>query len=259
MTKSVAFLVQNNHVLYNSIPVAQYALRNGIDLYDRSSHAEFDPANCGVDWCEYDVIVPYGSVQFARLCRESTLSEHVFYSEPNFHTDMWIEKFGPKALNYAGTLMKAGEVREHLTFAKEAHVRPNHQDKKFTAAVFDVASWDEQRQVRDFEDDLDVFVSPPMAIDAEFRCWVIGGKIIEMSQYKKDNELWVERIEMDRSFVQTAQKLADVYLPNEAVVMDIAVCGQETYFLEFNSIHSSGFYKADINFIWNEFLRWRVQ
>lgn len=259
MTKSVAFLVQNNHVLYNSIPVAQYALRNGIDLYDRSSHADFDPFNCGVDWSEYDIIVPYGSVQFARKCRESGLSEHVFYSEPNFHTDLWIQKFGEKALNYTGTLMKAGDVREHLTYAKEAHVRPNHQDKTFVAAVFTIQSWDEQRSIRDFDDDLDVFVSPPMIIDAEFRCWVIGGKIVEVSEYQRDGAMWVERVDINNPMVQNAQQLADVFLPNEACVMDIAMVGDQMYFLEFNSIHSSGFYKADINFIWHEFVRWRVQ
>lgn len=256
MNKSIAFLVQNNHVLYNSIPVAQYALRNGIELFDRSSHVEFDPMDTDVDWSKYDIIVPYGSVQFARLCREKGLADHVFYSEEGFRTDSWIEKFGPKALNYTGTLMKASEVFEHLGYAKEAHVRPNHVDKAFIAAVFDQKSWDEERQYKDIKDDLDVFVAPPMHIDGEFRCWVVGGKVVEVSQYRKDGEMWIERIEPDRSFVESAQKLADVYLPDEAVVMDIAVAGQEVYFLEFNSIHSSGWYGSNISRVWDQYLQW---
>lgn len=248
MTKSVAFLVQNNHVLYNSIPVAQYALRNGIELFDQSSTAEFDPMDCGVDWSEFDIVIPYGSVQFARLCRDRGLANHTFYSEEGFRTDLWIEKFGPRALNYAGTLMKAGEVFEHLGYAKEAHIRPNHVDKAFVASVFDQISWDAVRQEQDIKDDLDVFVSPPMHIDAEFRCWIVGGKVIEMSSYRQNGEMFVERVvNLDGNIVRLAQDLADVYLPNQAVVMDIAVCGSEVYFLEFNSIHSSGWYTADIN------------
>lgn len=257
MTKSIAFLVQNNHVLYNSIPVAQYALRKGFDLLDRSSSVQFDPMNTDVDWSKYDIIVPYGSVQFARLCREKGLGDHVFYSEEGFRTDSWIEKFGPKALNYTGTLMKASEVFEHLGYAKEAHIRPNHVDKAFVAAVFDQESWDAVRQEKNIEDDLEVFVSPPMHIDAEFRCWIVGGKVVEMSSYRQNGEMFVERVvDLNRNIVKLAQNLADVYLPNQAVVMDIAVSGPDVYFLEFNSIHSSGWYAADINHVWDEYLTW---
>lgn len=256
MNKSIAFLVQNNHVLFNSIPVAQYALRNGIELLDRSSSQQFDPMNTDVDWSKYDIIVPYGSVQFARLCREKGLADHIFYSEEGFRTDSWIEKFGPKALNYTGTLMKASEVFEHLGYAKEAHVRPNHVDKAFVAAVFDQVSWDAVRQEKNVEDDLDVFVSPPMHIDAEFRCWIVGGEVIEVSQYRKDNEMWCERISLERPFTDGFQMIADIHLPDEAVVMDVAQVGDELYFLEFNSIHSSGWYDASIDNVWNSYLQW---
>lgn len=259
MNKSIAFLVQNNHVLFNSIPVAQYALRNGIELLDRSSSQQFDPMNTDVDWSKYDIIVPYGSVQFARLCREKGLADHIFYSEEGFRTDLWIEKFGTKALNYTGTLMKASEVFEHLGYAKEAHVRPNHVDKAFVAAVFDQAGWDAIRQERNIEDDLDVFVSPPMHIDAEFRCWIVDGVVFEMSSYRQNGEMFVERVvNLDGNIVRLAQELADVYLPDRAVVMDIAVRGSEVYFLEFNSIHSSGWYAADINRVWDRFIDWRM-
>lgn len=257
MTKSIAFLVQNNHVLYNSIPVAQYALRNGIDLIDRSSNNDFNPMDCGVDWTQYDAVIPYGSVQFARLCRDKGMAEHVSYSEEGFRTDLWIEKFGEKALNYTGTLMKASEVFEHLGFVGESHIRPNHVDKAFAAAVFNQGSWNAVKAEREVDDDLDVFVSPPMHIDAEFRCWIIGGKVIEMSSYRQNGEMFVEKVvNLEGNIVCLAQELANVYLPDQTVVMDIAVCGPEVYFLEFNSIHSSGWYAADINVVLDELVKW---
>lgn len=218
---------------------------------------QFDPMNTDVDWSKYDIIVPYGSVQFARLCREKGLGDHVFYSEEGFRTDSWIEKFGPRALNYTGTLMKASEVFEHLGHAKEAHVRPNHVDKAFVAAVFDQASWDAIRRERNIDDDLEVFVSPPMHIDAEYRCWIIGGKVVEMAQYRQDGEMLIQPVDLTiKAWVTEVENLAAIHTPDEAVVMDIAQVGNEMFFLEFNSIHSSGWYNADIDHIWDEYIAW---
>lgn len=252
MSNRVSLLVQNNYVLFNTIPVAQYTWRRpNIDMIDRSSTMEFDADTCDVDWSKYDVIFPYGSVQFMRNLLSTSLRDHVFYDiGGNWRTELWLEKFGDKALNYRGQLAKAHEVPQILATRGAHHVRPSYDDKAFNGKVYTEASWNAMIEEKDIGARLEVVISPEEQIAEEYRCWVVGGKVIEISQYMLRGSLELQRMPEGHYIWERAQELADIFLPEDIVVMDVCEMEDGTVkFLEFNSVHSSGWYFASIDHI----------
>jgi hypothetical protein len=241
MKRSIAFLLQTNYIERVTAPVGYFAQNAGYDIIDCSSSADFDVMNCGVDWSQYDLVIPYGSIQFIRLFMESPLGAQFPSDEHGYSADFWMEKFGALALNHGGLQMIAGDVLEHLEAQGSAHVRPTSLDKALIARLFTPESWQAHCAERHIPDNLDVFVSKPKVIEREYRCWVIEGKVLEIRGYMINGK--VETFEVDDPEIYAAaQALADVYVPSNAVVMDMAKTQDGFKFLEFNRFHSSGWY-----------------
>lgn len=214
--------------------------------------------DCGVDWSQFDELVLFGSVQFLRQIRDTPLSRHAHYDEASFDTSLWIEIFGEHALNHDGKVMKACDVAHYLEANSTAHVRPNSEDKAFIAAAFTPATWANHSQERNVRADLDVYVSSIKKIDAEYRCWVIDGKIVEISQYRKNGGNAISRI-LDADIHSAAKEMSNIYLPADAVVMDIAATPSGFKLIEFNPIHCAGWYAADAVGILDAYVKWRLR
>lgn len=239
-------------MLYNTIPVAKYTWRRPhVDLIDRSSTMDFDADNCDVNWAQYDIIIPYGSVQFMRNLLDTSLRDRVYYDRGGlWRTDEWIKRFGSIALNSGGWSTRADQVSAQLQVGPY-HVRPSHEDKAFNGKVYTNDCWERMVSLRDVPPDMEVFISPVEQIVAEYRCWVIGGEVIEISRYLTRGELDLGRITSPEHHIWlAAQSIADVFLPEDIVVMDVVELEDGTVkFLEFNSFHSSGWYAADIDHV----------
>lgn len=255
----VALLVQNNYILYLTIPVARWCWSNPeVTLVDRSGGSEFNADDCGVQWADFDVVIPYGSVQMVRQLLNTGVAQWVHYSvDARWATDFWIDQFGHLACNHNGQLMLAGEVSDFLAEHGPQHVRPNNYDKAFTAAVFPTPdSW--RSMDKPVDGSLPCFVSPLVTIEAEYRCWVVGDKVVEMSQYMDRGQYLKQRIDPSDPLWHSAQLLTEVFMPADCCVMDVAVVDGVVKFLEFNSIHSSGWYAADINTVLRALVDWSV-
>jgi len=98
------------------------------------------------------------------------------------------------------------------------------------------------------EPDTRIVVATQKNISAEWRWFIVGGKIVSGSMYRAHNQLRKVR-ETDQEVIDEAQRLADIWLPMDCVVMDTAVVGDEVKVIEFNTINSSGFYDNDVNAI----------
>lgn len=186
---ALAFFVQNNYVERLTAPVAVYARSHGICLEDRSSNKDFDPDNCGIDWSQYDLVLPYGSVQFVRQLKTSSLARFVLHDESRFATSAWVAEFGSDALNGAGRIAMVREVAELLR-ESPCHLRPDSVDKAFVGGVFGLDGWERIQVERDLDEDLACWVSPLQVIDKEWRCWVVGGRIelqYEWNEYDADD------------------------------------------------------------------------
>lgn len=255
----VALLVQNNYILHLTIPVARWCWNNpDVVLVDRSGGNEFNADNCGAQWTDFDVVIPYGSVQMVRQLLSTSIAQWVHYStDGRWATDSWIDQFGDLACNNTGQLMLAEDVPDFLTEHGPHHVRPNNYDKAFTAAVFTTPnSW--LSMDRPIDAVLPCFVSSLVTIEAEYRCWIVGGRIVEMSQYMNDGQYLKQRINPNNPLWMAAQLLADVGTPAKCCVMDVAVVHGVVKFLEFNSIHSSGWYDADVSTVLRALVDWSI-
>lgn len=246
-SKPTAILVQNNYVERITVPVAKYARENGVELVDRSSSAEFDPDNCGHDWSSYGHVIIYGSVQFLRKCKNSSLSRFVQHDEELFSTKTYAPILGHHALNHAGRLVTVQDILENFG-SERIHLRPDRVDKAFTGSVHTHKSFlalanDRERPLAP---DLLCWASPVLRIDAEWRCWILHGRVVEISQYRKDGRMDYKR-EIHQEIFAIAVDLSNRYLPAPCVVMDIALTDDGYSVIEYNPIHSSGWYAADVS------------
>jgi hypothetical protein len=251
------FFVQNNYVQRVTAPVAIYARERGIRLEDRSSSSDFDPDDCGIEWASTDLVLPYGSVQFLRRLKSSSLAHFVLHDEASFAASNWARLLGNRALGGAGLCVPAHEVRALLRQRGPMHLRPDAVDKAFVGAVFDADTWGAERVRRELANDLMCWASPVAQIDAEWRSWVIGGVVVEVSQYRRAGTMHVQR-ETSLAVHEAAQKLASTFTPAPCVVLDIARVRGQYVVVEFNPIHCSGWYAADVAQVLDAWVRWTV-
>lgn len=92
----------------------------------------------------------------------------------------------------------------------------------------------------------EVVLSTPKDISAEWRWFIVGGKIVSGSMYRAHGQMRQLR-ELDQTVIDEAQAIADKWLPMECVVMDTALVGDEIKVVEFNCINSSGSYDNDMD------------
>ncbi|MBX3755176.1 ATP-grasp domain-containing protein [Ralstonia pickettii] len=248
------FFVQNNYVERLTAPVAMYARARGIALEDRSVTEVFDPDSCGIDWSQYGAVLPYGSVQFVRRLKSSSIGRFILHDERAFATSTWAPMFGDRALNGSGELVEAAVVRERLG-GGPMHLRPDQVDKAFVGGVFDVDAWEAVRADRRLADDLGCWISPISCIDAEWRCWFVGGRLVDLARYRENGQMAVAR-ESASEVKEAAERLASVYLPTPCVVLDIARAAGQYTVIEFNPIHCSGWYAADVPKVLSAWLAW---
>jgi hypothetical protein len=132
-------------------------------------------------------------------------------------------------------------------------VRPTSEHKALVATVFNADTWAEHCREAQVQNDLSVFVSKAKTIEREYRCWVIDGQVIEISQYVVDQHLVIARVD-DPAVIQAALALADIYVPSHAAVMDMARTSEGFKFLEFNRFHCSGWYAARVDRVMDAYL-----
>lgn len=252
----IAFFVQNNQVERLTIPVAEYAHRRGYVIHDRSSTSELDVDHCDIDWSQFDAVIPYGSVQFLRQVKASnSLGQFVLHSESAFSACCWMPIFGSEALNGQGEALSESQVIERLAQGQRLHLRPDSVDKAFPGGVYDHDSWLALKSERHLQGDLLCWASPLKTLSAEYRCWLVGDRVVEVSRYRESDQMSVKRV-TDGEVYRAAESFAKIYLPAPCVVMDIALTEEGYKLIEFNPIHSSGWYDASVTLVMDSWVAW---
>lgn len=256
------FLLQNN--AYDRIgrliaPCLDYCRENGAEFIDRSLTAEFDPDLLDVDTSSG--VLVYGSVGWVRKFKSSArFGSWISYDGDAFATSAWTEHFGDRALNYGGQIETLERVTALLSAGAVLHVRPDRDDKAFNGGVYDRESWSGEVTRRrsekgaDLPSDLRCWVSSPAEIGAEARCWFVGGELVSGSLYRRDGQRLIQRLE-EGPLMEAASVFADVHLPCRDIVMDVAETPGGIKLLEFNPIHSSGWYAGDVTRILDAWCR----
>jgi hypothetical protein len=260
------FVLQNNsldRIGRLIMPCVDYCARHGIEFVDRSLTVDLDVDRLDID--ESDGLLVYGSVGWAKRFKDSRFGRWIDYDEDAFAASTWGPLLGERALNGRGEVMTVKEVSRRLAAGGRLHLRPDRNDKAFAGGVFDAVAWAEMLAERRSSlgvtlDDVVCWASPAQPIDGEVRCWFVGGELVEASRYRRDGALVIERVE-DPGVMDVAAELGGCYLPVANAVMDIAFQGGDAYVIEYNKIHSAGWYAADVDRVldaWTAELRTRA-
>lgn len=176
----------------------------------------------------------------------------LYYDMDKFDMSLYMEKLRARLLNGHGEIMTVGDLMEK-SFRTPKFVKPGKDLKLFAGDVLDantkfVEYLDSKTVDASFYDCMDdrVIVSDLVEILAEWRFFVVAGKVVAWSQYRKHGQLKWQRHVPDH-VLDAASKMARMYEPAKAFTMDLAMTKDlELKIVEYNCVNCSGHYHADV-------------
>jgi hypothetical protein len=251
------FLVQFN--LIHEIGLAQ--VREAISSYPHQyvSVIPFSNEIISDDPVEGTDYLAYGSTLFIKLGHERGW-KGVYFDYENFNYETAV-KHRTDMLN-DDVILSAIDV---ISFLEEStadtwFIRPALDLKHFNGQVIDrkeCITWLKDAMQcassgsYQISDDLKIVLAVPKNIQAEWRWFIVNGKIVSGAMYRCRGQL-VKIRELDKEVIDEAQKLADGWLPHRNCVMDTALVDDKLSVIEFNCINGSGFYGHDVGIIFKE-------
>lgn len=196
-----------------------------------------------------DNVFCWGSVRLAHIAGDYGWSPGSFFNDAHDYR-VYAERYGREMLNADSRIIRFSESFEPpspIFFA-----RPCGDTKAFTGQCFMKSSWDEFVKFHlengkrpTLNEDTAVQVAPRRDIHREFRTWVVKGKVVTASQYKRGTAVVHEHCS-EPEVLEYAQRMADVYCPAEAFVLDVCMTEDGMRIVEVNCINCAGFYCADL-------------
>lgn len=210
------------------------------------------------------VVIPYGSTKLTRISQQRGWRGNCFNPE-TFRTTLWNE-CRDDMLNSDAVEMRVCDTPkffEGKNLEEKWFVRPVEDLKAFNGTVTEageIVQWmghvgESSRFSKHFTNETMIVIAPVKKIYSEARFFVVGGKVVDGSYYRMAGQLQLKRIEQAET-LQFAQDMADVWLPHECCVMDIADTDAGLKVIEFNTINGSGFYDNSIPVIVNAMTEW---
>jgi len=218
----------------------------GVIPFDREITSD-EPLN-GLDY------IPYGSTLLTNLAAEKKWTGlHFDVTKLNYRNFI-----NNRSDMLNDTVMSVQQAVDYLSSwdpKTELFTRPSEDLKQYSGVVMEVGEiipWFKSMMAAVgggsyyMAPETEVVLSKPVKIQAEWRWFIVGGKIISGSMYRAHGQLRKLR-ELDAAVINEAQMLADIWLPMPCVVMDTALVDDTMKVVEFNTINSSGFYDNDID------------
>jgi len=178
------------------------------------------------------------------------------YLNDNFDFSKWRDGFGKEnILNGDATV---GLVRNisipYYNYPNYFFVRPVHDTKSFSGTVMSKEELDEwlvsidkikEEEFVPLHRNTEIMISNSKTIDAEYRMFIVDGKVVTGSRYKLGNRVISDEY-VEPDVYRYTQRMIKIWTPCEAFVMDIAITPLGMKVIEINNINSSGFYDADV-------------
>jgi len=193
-----------------------------------------------------DRVMVMGAYTLANIAKKKGWTPGVFMDNLDFKIQY--EHWGDEFLNHDAIVTRLADVEP---FEAPKFIRPTSDGKAFSGQVmdgFEFEHWKKQVLAIDswsiVTGDTEIMICPLKKIYREIRNWVINGKVITSSGYKIGAR--VHSYEADPDEIEYAQRIADMWSPNEAYCLDIASTREGLKIVEVNNLNSSGFYGADM-------------
>jgi hypothetical protein len=202
-------------------------------------------------WPEEKKVIPYGSSKLIRLAQQYGWTG-MFYDDETSRVSSWNAN-RDDMLNSDAIFCTVKELNRKMSGYPDDElffIRPDKDLKAFNGTVTTVANIRGWMQSVDsgsfsFPEDTLVAIAPPKKILAEWRWIIVDGIVVDGSIYKMRNQKLLQH-EKDNRVIMEAQDFADVWLPNDVVVMDMALTPFGPKVVEFNCFNSAGFYYHDL-------------
>lgn len=195
-------------------------------------------------------VICFGSYSMRHVARRHGWQPGVFdLHEQDFERQR--QHWGRHLLN-AGS--KVSSFADASFDADELFVRPVNDSKYFAGRVFkrdEFNAW--QRRVCELGlDDISsltpqtlVQLAPPLRIHAEYRFWIVHGRIVTQSLYKRGSRVLYENFVDERLHRYVEQRLAE-WQPLDSFVIDVCDTDAGIRIVEINTLNAAGFYAADL-------------
>lgn len=198
----------------------------------------------------------YGSTNVIHRIHKSGLwNPGTFFNEENFNFSTWSKRY--KCLNAYGHTMTLARMVLYFKCLyvrddREFFIRPVADDKAFSGTVMnageitewvgDLAGCDSPQ----VSPDTVIMFANPIVIKAEWRVFIVNGRVSTASRYRVNHELNTSpSVPLD--VLCFAKEQAQLFQPASVFTMDIAHSGRELYVIEVNCFNSSGFYDSNVS------------
>jgi hypothetical protein len=171
----------------------------------------------------------------------------------NFHYTKWKEHWGDNLLN---SIAVVGELATlEIPWADTyMFIRPCEDTKAFTGLVIhesDFPAWRREilstgRDPKWLGPKTMVVASPHQDILAEYRFFVVDGRICTGSMYKLGNRVTYDAY-VNPIVSDFAKQMIQQWQPSRGFVIDIAETAEGPKIIEINNLNSSGFYCCDVS------------
>lgn len=213
------FFVENNLSRRQMTPVLAFARNREIALKDGEVSDNFDPMDCGIDWDKYHPILPIGPAAFLESLKQTELASYVLADTDRFKAQTWHAALG--------TLM----------FKTKRRAAQTDDDGNLVTPATTIASVPDRR------------------VSLQWRCWIIGNRLIEVSQYQKDGERNLLR-GAPSDVVEFVYKVLHTWTPEPCVTMDVAMTPEGLRVIEFQPIHSASWKAANATSVLLAWMKW---
>lgn len=195
-----------------------------------------------------DVFV-FGSLKLARLSKKYGWKPGALVTE-NHDYNVYSKHYKNNLLNYDSRVVEFGSDFEWEY--EQQFIRPCLDSKSFTGKVFEKPDWEEYKnRMLDHPSDTTlradtlIQVARPKKLTQEVRCWVVNGKVITQSTYRRGTFLVYDNV-VDNDAIEFAQRMVDIYQLAETFVIDVGLTPDGWKIIECGSTSCAGFYDADM-------------
>lgn len=157
-----------------------------------------------------------------------------------------------KLLNGACHITPLGDLID-VQWPERTFIKPGKDLKLFTGFVIEAGSTirqhlDNHKVIGGYEPHFDELIisSKPKDIFAEWRFFVVNGKVVAGSQYREGNKMKIDGY-TPQDILDEAMRWSQVYTPATCFVMDLALTEyHEIEIIEYNCINCSGLYESNV-------------
>jgi hypothetical protein len=209
---------------------------------------------------EYENIYYGSTTMMDRVYADHNRPKGLFYNHETFSIENYINKWGEHMLSEEAEFMTVQEFLDSPLTPHEMKwfMRPDGDGKQFDGVVgLETELKDMLRKATaevggPITLDLKILIAPPYNIHREWRNYVVNGKVITSSRYRKNFRLSKSGTDIPEEMIKFVEDRCKEYQPHDIFAMDIAETRHDDgtmhyYIIECGCMNSVGFYHCDID------------